>query len=60
MKIRTQYKYDICDLTRDEFTVIRRALDCYMSNSENDWEDRHVATKIHKLLWSSRGVEKDE
>ena len=20
MKIRTQYKYDICDLTRDEFT----------------------------------------
>ena len=51
MRIESQRKYNICDLTKDEFSVIRNALDCYAKDDDVDWKDRKAAENIHKLLF---------
>lgn len=50
MRVESQRKYNICDLTKEEFSVIRNALDCYARDCEVDLEDRMVAGKIWALL----------
>lgn len=56
MRIESQRKYNICGLTKDEFSVIRNALDCYAKDGnvawkDVDWKDRKTAENIHKLLF---------
>lgn len=60
MRIESQRKYNICDLTKEEFSAIRNALDCYAGDCEVDLEDRIVAGKICALLFECTVGEDDE
>lgn len=60
MRIESQRKYNICDLTEEEFSVIRNALDCYAKDGDVGWEGRKTAENIHKLMFEYTVGEDDE
>jgi hypothetical protein len=60
MKIESQRKYNICDLTKDEFSIIRNALDFYAKDDDVDWKDRKAVENIHKLLFEYTVGEDDD
>ena len=59
MRIEPLREYNICCLTKDEFSVIRNALDCYAKDGDVGWEDRKTAENIHKLMFDCTVGEDD-